>query len=210
MMISHEEHCRKARRHLSRRDEILKSIVKQHGECTLVPNPDHFALLVKSIVSQQISTKAAAAISGRLKEAMGRKGITPTAILKASDVTLRTAGLSANKMKSLRDLAEKVHDKTVPLANLCEMEDEDVIERLIEVRGIGRWTAQMFLIFSLGRLDVLPVDDYGLRAAVQKQYKLAEMPGRPALTTLGEPWKPYRSVATWYMWRSLAGVPQSK
>jgi DNA-3-methyladenine glycosylase II len=95
------------------------------------------------------------------------------------------------------------------LKKLNELDDESVIERLIEVRGIGRWTAQMFLIFSLGRLDVLPVDDFGLRAAVQKQYGLAELPGRPALSELGEPWKPYRSIGTWYLWRSLGNVPQS-
>jgi DNA-3-methyladenine glycosylase II len=209
-MNSFSEVCNKAQRHLARRDAVLKSIVREIGACTLVPNPDHFALLVRSIVSQQISTRAARAISGRLQDAMGRKGITPTAILKAHTRTLRAAGLSANKALALRDLAEKVHDKKVPLAKLCEMDDERVIERLIEVRGIGRWTAQMFLIFSLGRLDVLPVDDFGLRAAVKKHYQLADLPGKPALTELGEPWKPYRSVATWYMWRSLGGVPQSK
>lgn len=209
-MNSFLESCTKAQRHLARRDAVLKLVVRQVGACTLVPNPDHFALLVRSIVSQQISTRAALAISARLEEAMGRKGITPTAILKASPRRLRAAGLSANKALALRDLAEKVHDRTVPLTKLCELEDEEVIERLIEVRGIGRWTAQMFLIFSLGRLNVLPVDDYGLRAAVQKHYQLAELPGRPALTELGEPWKPYRSVATWYMWRSLGGAPQAK
>jgi DNA-3-methyladenine glycosylase II len=202
--------CVKARRHLSRRDSVLRPIVREIGACTLVPNPDHFGLLVRSIVSQQISTKAAHAISTRLKEAMGRKGITPTAILNASTDTLRSAGLSANKTLALRDLAEKVRDRTVPLKKLRDLDDEEVIERLIEVRGIGRWTAQMFLIFSLGRPDILPVDDFGLRAAVQKHYGLPELPGRPALTELGEPWKPYRSMATWYMWRSLGGVPESK
>ncbi len=209
-MNSTSEVYSKARRHLARRDPVLKLIVRELGTCTLVPDPDHFALLVRSIVSQQISTRAAKAISARLKEAMGRKGVTPAAILNASTPTLRGAGLSANKVLALRDLAEKVRDRTVPLTKLRELEDEEVIERLIEVRGIGRWTAQMFLIFSLGRLDVLPVDDFGLRAEVQKHYQMPELPGKPALTELGEPWKPYRSVATWYMWRSLGGVPQSE
>jgi 3-methyladenine DNA glycosylase/8-oxoguanine DNA glycosylase len=200
----------KARRHLVRRDNVLKTIICEVGACTLVPNPDHFGLLVRSIISQQISTKAAIAIGGRLKASMGRRGITPRAILDAPEATLRAAGLSANKMLALRDLADKVDTKLVPLKKLPAMDDEAIIERLVEVRGIGRWTAQMFLIFSLGRPDVLPVDDYGLRAAAQKHYKLKELPKRDVLAELGAPWQPYRSVATWYMWRSLGGVPQSK
>lgn len=200
----------KARRHLARRDDVLKTIIRQVGACTLAPNPDHFGLLARAIISQQISTKAALAIGGRLKKSLGRRGITPRAILAAPAATLRAAGLSANKALALRDLAEKVHTRVVPLKKLGEMDDEAIIDCLVEVRGIGRWTAQMFLIFALGRPDILPVDDYGLRAAAQKHYGLKELPKRHVLTELGAPWQPYRSVATWYMWRSLGGVPQSK
>jgi DNA-3-methyladenine glycosylase II len=201
---------RKAQRHLARRDAVLKALIRQVGGCTLVPDPDYFGSLVRSIIAQQISTRAAMAISARLRETLGRKGLTPSAILAAPTRTLRRAGLSANKVLSLRDLADKVRTRAVPLTRLEPLDDEAVIERLVEVRGIGRWTAQMFLIFSLGRPDVLPVDDYGLRTAVQKHYDLAELPRREALTELGEPWKPYRSVATWYMWRSLGNVPRSE
>jgi DNA-3-methyladenine glycosylase II len=200
---------RKAQRHLSRRDAVLRQLIAAVGPCTLWYNPNHFETLVRSIVSQQISSRAAAAIGARLLEAMGPAGFTPPTILKASDEALRGAGLSAAKARALRDLAEKVHTGVVPLRDLPGMEDEEVIERLIPVRGIGRWTAQMFLVFSLGRLDVLPVDDFGLRAGVRNQYGLAELPGKAQLTELAEPWRPYRSIATWYMWRSLGFVPQS-
>jgi 3-methyladenine DNA glycosylase/8-oxoguanine DNA glycosylase len=122
---------------------------------------------------------------------------------------LRGVGLSANKVLALRDLADKVHQGDVPLDDLHLLDDEGVIERLIPVRGIGRWTAQMFLIFSLGRPDVLPLDDFGLRAGVKRHYALADLPGRQELTALAEPWRPYRSIATWYIWRTFGNVPQS-
>ena len=200
---------RKAQRHLARRDTVLKQLIRQVGRCTLDPDPDGFQSLVRAIISQQISTKAARAIHGRLKEALSRSGITPAAILRASDERLRAAGLSANKARSLRDLAEKVKSKVVPLHDCHGLGDDEVVERLITVRGIGRWTAEMFLIFSLGRLDVLPVDDFGLRAAAQRNYQLCDLPKKADLTELAEPWRPYRSIGTWYMWRSAGFVPRS-
>ena len=199
----------KARRHLSRRDAVLKKLIRAVGPCTLRTSDDHFATLVRSIVSQQISTKAAIAISGRLVKALGRRGLRPKSILDADDKLLRTAGLSANKAKSLRDLAQKCAAGEVPLRQLPDLDDEAVIEALTLVHGIGRWTAEMFLIFSLGRLDVLPIGDYGLRAGVQKQYELIDLPDKNTLTTLAEPWRPYRSVGTWFIWRSFGNVPQS-
>jgi DNA-3-methyladenine glycosylase II len=198
-----------ARRHLARRDPVLKRLMAHVGPCTLRHEPDGFAALVRSIISQQISTRAAASIHARLLQALGRRGLRPGALLALSDEELRGAGLSASKARSLRDLAEKVHSRAVPLRRLPEMADEEVIERLLPVRGIGRWTAQMFLIFSLGRPDVLPVDDLGLRAGVRQVYGLPALPERAALTELAEPWRPYRSVATWYFWRSRGFVPQS-
>jgi DNA-3-methyladenine glycosylase II len=199
---------RKAQRHLNRSDVVLQRVIKTVGPCTLRHNTDHFYQLVRSIVSQQISTKAAAAIAGRLELALGKRGITASSVRKASDDTLRAAGLSTNKILALRDLAEKVASRQVRLAALHELSDEEVIESLVQIRGIGRWTAEMFLIFALGRLDVLPVGDLGLRSGVQKQYELDEAPGKIELTSLGEPWRPYRSIATWYFWRSLSAVPQ--
>jgi DNA-3-methyladenine glycosylase II len=185
----------------------LRDLIRRIGPCTLQHNPDHFSVLVRSIISQQISTRAALAIGGRLVTALGR--LTPRTILGASDDTLRQAGLSANKARSLRDLAEKCRNRAIPLRRLAELPDDEVVARLIPVHGIGRWTAEMFLIFSLGRLDVLPVADFGLRAGVRNHYKLPDLPGKDELIELGEPWRPYRSIATWFFWRSLGNVPQS-
>jgi DNA-3-methyladenine glycosylase II len=199
-----------ARRHLSRRDPVLKRLIAAVGPCTLWYDPDRFATLARSIISQQISTRAAQSIRARLEEALAPAGLVPEAVLAATDEALRTAGLSAAKTRALRDLAEKVTTGAVPLDELHTLDDEEVIARLLPVRGIGRWTAQMFLVFSLGRLDVLAVDDWGLRVGVQRQYGLPEPPGRAELTALAEPWRPYRSVAMWYVWRGLGFVPQSE
>jgi DNA-3-methyladenine glycosylase II len=199
-----------ARRHLGRKDSILKDLMRRIGPCTLAIDANHFSILTRSIISQQISTKAARSIHARLLQALPKGKLNPASLLSLTDEEMRTAGLSANKVRSLRDLAEKVHTKAVPLSRLHKMDDEAVIEHLVTVRGIGRWTAEMFLIFSLGRLDVLPVDDLGLRAGVRDVYALAELPDKASLTERGEIWRPYRSIATWYFWRSRGAVPQSK
>jgi DNA-3-methyladenine glycosylase II len=198
---------RKAQRHLSRRDAVLQPLIRAIGQCTLQHNPDHFATLVRSIVSQQISTKAALAISSRLLESVKR--LQPKRLLAASEEDLRAVGLSRGKQLAIHDLAEKCLNGDVPLKKLADMDDAAIMETLTQVRGIGPWTAEMFLIFSLGRLDVLPVGDYGLRAGVQKHYLLPELPKKDRLHELTESWKPFRSIGTWYIWRSLGGVPQS-
>jgi DNA-3-methyladenine glycosylase II len=123
---------------------------------------------------------------------------------------MREAGLSRGKQRSLRDLAQKCSDGTIPLRRLGNLEDTAVIEALTTVHGIGVWTAEMFLIFSLGRLDILPIGDYGLRAGVQKHYALPDLPRKDLLHELTESWRPYRTIGTWYIWRSLGGVPQSE
>lgn len=187
----------------------MKRLIRAIGPCTLRTEDDHFAILARSIIAQQISSKAAIAIGARVVKALGRGGLKAKNILRANEADLRAAGLSANKLAALRDLAEKCVTRAVPLKKLAGMEDEKVIETLIPVRGIGRWTAEMFLIFSLGRLDVLPVGDYGLRAGVQKQYTLGDLPDKATLTELTEPWRPYRSIGTWFIWRSFGNVPQS-
>ncbi|MBI3411817.1 MAG: DNA-3-methyladenine glycosylase 2 family protein [Planctomycetes bacterium] len=199
-----------AQRHLKRRDHVLKSLIQRIGPCTLRHDSNGFRVLAQAIVSQQISTKAARAIAARLVRSLGRGGLRPRAVLAASDESLRTVGLSRTKALSLRDLAEKFLSGAVPLKKLSEMPDEDVIEALLPVRGVGRWTAEMFLIFSLGRLDVLPVADYGLRAGVHKQYELEELPDKDTVTQIGEAWRPYRSIGTWFIWRSFGEVRQSK
>jgi DNA-3-methyladenine glycosylase II len=209
-MSDEHPHYAKARRHLARRDPVLKKLIAQVGACTLKPDDgDRFGVLVRSIVSQQISGKAARSISARLCEVLGRAGLTPRAVARAAEEKLRGAGLSAGKVRSVRDLAAKVLDGTVVLHDVHERPDEDVIEHLVVVHGIGRWTAEMFLIFALGRLDVLPLGDLGLRVGVQRQLGLAEVPDKQSLIALAEPWRPYRSVATWYLWRSFGPVPQS-
>ena len=200
----------KAQRHLARRDPVLKRLIRLVGPCTLRHNPDRLAALVQAIISQQISTRAAASIRQRLEQALAPEGLTAARILRAPEPELRAAGLSGAKARFLFDLADKVHHGGLPLADLHHLPDEEVIARLLPVKGIGRWTAQMFLIFSLGRLDVLPVDDLGLRAGVRRHYDLPAVPDRPRLEELAEPWRPYRSIATWYIWRSLGFVPQSE
>ena len=200
----------KAQRHLARRDPVLKRLVRLVGPCTLWFEPDGFAALARCIIAQQISTRAARSIHDRLAAALAPAALVPSAVLAASEEALRGAGLSAAKARSLRDLAGRVHGGGLPLDRLHDLPDEDVIARLLPVRGIGRWTAQMYLIFSLGRLDVLPTADLGLRVSVQRHYGLADTPDRAALEELARPWQPYRSVATWYFWRSLGFVPQSE
>jgi DNA-3-methyladenine glycosylase II len=209
-MENHQQELLKAQRHLSRKDAILKALIRQVGPCTLQHDADGFSVLVRSIISQQISTRAALAISARLRQSLGRSGIRPAAILRTGDEVLRAAGMSANKVRCLRELAEKVQSKSLPINKFADMDDEEVIERLVELRGIGRWTAEMFLIFSLGRRDVLPHGDYGLKAGVQKQYALEGLPDKKTLTELAEPWRPFRSIGTWFIWRSFGNVPQSK
>lgn len=209
-MNSHSEECRKAQTRLARRDPILRQLMKTIGVCTLLPNPDGFTVLVRAIVSQMISTKAAASISARLERELSPGGLKPAAILAASAEKLRGVGLSRSKALGLIDLASRVESGLLPLDDLSGRTDEEVVSLLVPVRGIGVWTAEMFLIFSLGRLDVLPVDDLGLRAGVRLAYGLPEMPDRATLRALGEPWRPFRSVATWYLWRSRGVVPESK
>jgi DNA-3-methyladenine glycosylase II len=169
-----------------------------------------FPSLVRSIIAQMISTKAARAIGARVESALLPHGLTPAAVAAVNEDVLRGAGLSRTKAQALKDLAERAMSGALPLNRLPTMSDEEVIEVLLPVRGIGRWTAEMFLIFSLGRLDVLPVDDFGLRAGVRDVYQLPELPGRAALRERAEPWRPYCTIATWYFWRSRGWVPQSE
>jgi DNA-3-methyladenine glycosylase II len=197
-----------ARRHLARRDPVMKDLTTRVGRCPLTPGGDPFTILVRSIVSQLISTKAAVSISSRVEAAAGGD-VTPAAILALGEEGLRPCGLSAAKAMAMLDLAERATDGRAPLDRLAEMSDAEVAACLTEVRGIGVWTAEMFLIFGLGRLDVLPVGDFGLRAGARDMYRLDDLPGSAKLRELADPWRPYRSVGTWYLWRSRGLVPQS-
>ncbi len=187
----------------------MARIVEAAGPCRLEPDrgPGHFAVLVEAILSQQITGKAAAAIFGRLRALVGRSRPRPSDIARLSDAELRGVGLSRQKIAYLRDLTRCVQEG-LELGRLARRKDEDVITALTAVKGIGRWTAEMFLIFRLGRLDVLPVDDYGVRKAAQKAYRMRELPKPKRLRKLAEPWRPFRSVASWYLWHSLDNAPK--
>jgi DNA-3-methyladenine glycosylase II len=198
----------RARRLLARRDPVLRDIMRAHGKCGLgdAQNADPFGALLKAIVSQQLSTKAAKTIYARLVALLEGEP-TPARLAAVSDDDLRAAGLSGQKLKYMRDLGARVHDGSLALHALDGMGDEDVIARLTQVKGIGRWTAEMFLMFRLKRPDVLPVGDLGIVKAVQKAYGLRKTPTPDRLTRIGEAWRPYRSVACWYLWRSLSNTP---
>ena len=193
--------------HVRRSDAALARVVDAVGPFSmqLQRTPSLFVALAEAIVYQQLTGKAAATIFARVCALFPRAHEGPTAaqILRASDEKLRGAGLSAAKLASLRDLARKMADGELPaLAQLHRMEDEAIIERLTQVRGIGRWTAEMFLMFRLGRPDVLPADDYGIRKGFAVVFKKRELPVRRDLEKHGARWKPYRTVASWYLWRA--------
>lgn len=192
-----------ARRHLRAADPVMKVIIDAVGPYTLRFERDRFAMLVRSIVSQQISTNAARAIRRRLQELAGPQGLTAQNLARFGMEQLRSVGLSPQKASYVADLACKVNDGTVDLRRMGRLSDEDVVETLTQVKGIGRWTAQMFLIFSLGRPDVFPHDDLGVRTAIRDRYGLEELPDKEASHAIAAPWRPYASVASWYCWRSL-------
>jgi DNA-3-methyladenine glycosylase II len=197
-----------AARHLAERDLVLAPIIAAVGPPMLRPNPDLFASLANSIVGQQLSVKAAAAIRQRLVALMPDGGtVTPGGILARSPDELRGVGLSRTKAAYLLDLAAKVRDGAVDLASVSALDDEAIIAELVQVKGIGRWTVEMFLIFALNRLDVLPVADLGFRNALMQQYGLDHLPAPEEIRELAAPWAPYRSVGTWYMWQSLRITP---
>ncbi len=196
-----------------RKDPVLAAIIRRHGPCGLGAardHFDHFQMLVRAIVFQQLSTKAATTIHGRLAAMMPESHPTAPALAALTDDQLRAAGISRQKAGYLRDLCTQVACGAVALEALDAMSDDDVIESLTRVKGIGRWTAEMFLIFRLLRPDVLPVGDLGIITAVKKAYGLRKPPTPDRLRKLGEPWRPYRSVACWYLWRSLDNEPISK
>jgi len=198
----------KARRLLARRDPVLAELMRRHGACGLADaqHEDPFRALVHAIIAQQLSTKAAATIERRVS-ALFAGPASPKALATVTDTQLRAAGMSFQKIRYLRDLCARVEDGSLNLKAVHELSDEDVIAALTQVKGIGRWTAEMFLMFRLHRPDVLPVGDLGIVKAVQRAYGLRKVPSPERLRRLGEPWRPYRSVACWYLWASLDNAP---
>jgi DNA-3-methyladenine glycosylase II len=198
----------RARRLLLRRDPILAALIRKHGPCGLAAaqRADHFSALVRAITGQQLSTKAAATIYARLAALMPG-GVTPESLSALSDEQFRAVGMSRQKGAYFRDLCDKVLSGALPLDSLEAMTDDEVIAALTQVKGIGRWSAEMFLMFRLHRPDVLPVGDLGIVNAVQSVYRLRKKPTAERIRKIGEAWRPYRSVASWYLWRSLDNEP---
>jgi DNA-3-methyladenine glycosylase II len=198
----------RARRVLARRDPVLRDLMRRHGRCGLADSqhPDPFRALVRAIVSQQLSTKTAATIFARF-EALFEGRLSPAGVAALSDARLRAVGLSGQKLGYLRDLCRRLEDGSLVLAALDGMGDDEVIAALTTVKGIGRWTAEMFLMFRLHRPDVLPVGDLGIVKAMQRVYRLRKTPSPERMIAIGERWRPYRSVACWYLWASLDNAP---
>jgi DNA-3-methyladenine glycosylase II len=196
---------RRAQRALVRRDPILAALIRQHGPCRIADalRVDHFAALARAIIFQQLSTKAATTIHNRLVALLPDGQVTPASLAALSEEQFRAVGVSRQKSGYLRDLSGKILGGDVRLENIDVLDDEAVIEALTKVKGVGRWTAEMFLMFRLHRPDVLPVGDLGILTAVQRAYRLRKRPTPDRLRRLGEAWKPYRSIACWYLWRSL-------
>lgn len=191
----------RAKRELTAADQVMGGVIKACGRGGLTGHGDPFVTLVRAIVAQQISVRAADTIWGRLEEAAG--GIAPDRILATSPETLRSAGLTRQKTQYVSDLAAHFDDGRLQPAQWLEEDDETVIASLVDVRGIGRWTAEMFLIFHLLRPDVLPLADIGLRRAAGEHYGDGGHMAPEDIEQLAENWRPWRSVATWYLWRSL-------
>ena len=190
----------------------MRALVEEHGPLTVGERrrgrpTDAYGTLVRSIVGQQLSTRAAATIFGRVLDLFGGKVPTPADLIATDPEALRTAGLSRAKVAYLRDLAERVEDGELDLDHLAQLSDGEVSEQLTAVKGIGQWSADMFLIFYLGRPDVLAVGDLGIRRAVERLYELPEIPDPKTLERIAEPWRPFRSLACLYLWTSLDNAP---
>ena len=193
---------RKAIQHLKQADPVLAGIIEQVGSYGITFLEPDFETLVKSITSQQLSGKAAKTIYGRVIAAAGGR-LTPESLLKLRPARLRALGLSRQKIEYIRDLARHTRSGRVDFTRLSACSDDEVIEHLTAVKGIGIWTAHMFLIFALRRENVLPVGDLGIRAAIRKAYGLSELPQPAEMASIAAGWHPYCSVASWYLWRSL-------
>ncbi len=204
-MASIPDYWQEAGAALAARDAVMAGLVARYAGIGLQSRGDAFATLARSVVGQQISVKAADAVWSRFCEAVG--AVEPGRILAAGEAGLTGCGLSRRKIEYVVDLASHFAEGRIRPERWAAMDDEAVIAELVDVRGIGRWTAEMFLIFNLLRPDVFPVDDIGLQRAVANHYLGGEKPARQALLDIGERWRPWRSVATWYLWRSLDPVP---
>jgi DNA-3-methyladenine glycosylase II len=200
-------------RELMRADKVLREVMEAQGPIhpeidRRGSRSDPWEALARAIVGQQLSTRAAASIWNKLLAIFGGEMPTPEQLLRRRRETLRKAGLSNAKVEFLRDLAARIKDGRLELARLKDLSDEDICAELVQVKGIGRWSAEMFLIFHLGRQDVISAGDLGIRRAIEKAYGLDELPGPEEIDRIAEPWRPHRTLAGLYLWRSLAATPQ--
>jgi len=193
---------RKAINHLKKSDPVLSAIIEKVGPCKIEYGDPSFASLAEAIVYQQLNGKAALTIFNRFADLAGRP-LTPQGILKLTEPQMRSAGLSKQKLSYIRSLAELTHSGELDFARLPDMPDDEVIAHLTEVKGVGTWTAQMFLMFSLRRPDVLPTGDFGIQTAIRKYYRKRKMPRPAEMEKIAKPWSPYRTFACWYLWKSL-------
>ena len=196
---------RTAIRHLSEADPKLAHVIAHVGSCRFAPRAEgtHFDALIRSIIYQQLSGKAAATIHSRFEELYGGRAPTPEELLATSDETLRSVGLSRQKLSYLKDLARHVVEGSLPLEGIESLSDEEIMEALVRVKGIGRWTAHMFLMFRLGRPNVLPELDLGIQKGIQIAYRMRKLPGPKQVLRIGSRWAPHATIASWYLWRLL-------
>jgi DNA-3-methyladenine glycosylase II len=197
----------RARRSLRRRDPVLGGVIRRVGACTLRPRGDPYRSLLHSVVYQQLAGSAARAIAGRLRAGFGGRYPAPARLLATPDAELRAAGLSRRKVATMKDVARAFDDRSLCNRRLHEMEAAEVVEAVTRIKGIGEWTAHMLLMFSLGHPDVLPVGDYGVRKGAMSLYDLPDLPKPEELEAVAERWRPYRSVASWYLWRHVESAP---
>ena len=192
-----------AHHHLTASDPIMAEVIDKIGPCTLNRQTNRYRNLVRAIVGQQISSAAAKSVFNKLETQVHSKTLNPEAVAKLTEAELRAVGLSAQKTRYIRDLTEHVLDKRLNLRSLHFKTDEEVIELLTDVKGIGLWTAQMFLMFSLGRPDVLPWGDLGIQVAMKNLYGFESLPKKSECLEIAEPWRPYATIASWYLWRTV-------
>jgi DNA-3-methyladenine glycosylase II len=195
-----------ALKHLKKSDPVIAAIIRRVGPCAIQYREPSFETLVRSIVYQQLSGRVASVIFARLHAAAGEERLTPAGIMKLRPEKMRKVGLSGQKTRYIRELAKHTKRGSIVFENLPDTDDAMVIEHLTQVKGIGVWTAQMFLMFALRREDVLPVADLGIRSAMKKAYGLDDLPKPPEMEKIAAAWKPYTSIACWYLWRSLENV----
>ena len=203
-----------AHKHLSKRDPVLRRLIREHGKCTLAPEKRRspFQSLVQAVAHQQLNGTAANTILTRFKKLFpGRKFPRPEDLANVTDEQIRAVGFSFAKIKSIRDIAEKTLSGVIPSSReIVKLSDDEIVARLTEVRGVGRWTVEMLLIFQLGRHDVLPADDFGVRTGFRHAYKKREMPTVKELLAHGEIWRPHRTTAAWFLWRAADALKDAK